>query len=60
LVAIIDGKLVFDRPSRLKDTLDSGFVSDLYTIREWKESVTCHYGTIQIKIEVFGFFNGMI
>ena len=45
---------------RLEDTVDSCFVSNLNTIGEREESVTCHYGTIEVKIEVLGFFNGVV
>ena len=57
--AIFNAVLVADGATRLDKGRDSCFVAEDNAIIEWEESITCHYCTVQIKIELPGFFNCM-
>ena len=51
VVAEINTQLVFYGATRLDNTTDASRMSNLHAIREWKESVTCHDSSLQIKVK---------
>ena len=44
-IAIVDGKLIFNRTSRLNYGIDAIFMGNLHAIREWEEGIRGHNGT---------------
>ena len=57
--AIGDGVIVADGSTRLNKRLDSGGMGNFYAIVKRKKGITGQYCTLQVEIELPGFFNRM-
>ena len=58
-LAVCNGVFVPDGTSGLDKGLNAFCMAHFYAVIKRKEGITGQYSTLQIKIELLGFFNGM-